>query len=256
MHFDRIDTFPSSGTGERLRVRTGSGATTVHVARWPRASHRPRIVVLDERVSVAEWSVANDVPEAMSGGFFTKPEGSPLGQVWLDGSQHPFTPFLEPWHDDRAALYVPSSGDDVVIEQRSHLPASPDGSLLQAGPLLVRGSRPVCEAEDPEGFSSTCAEFDSDITAEAHPRTGFGMSAAEYIGVCVDGRADDEAGMLLHEFAELFVELGATAAINLDGGSTSALVTGGIMRNAPRDDDGELLVGGYPTRTLIALDQN
>lgn len=105
-----------------------------------------------------------------------------------------------------------------------------------------------------EGFRTTCDEFDPDITAEPLPRAAFALTDDALMAVCVDGRAPDESGLLLPELAELLFALGARSALNLDGGSSSALVTAGVMRNAPRDDEGEVLMGGYPTRTLVAID--
>ena len=55
------------------------------------------------------------------------------------------------------------------------------------------------------------------------------------------------------QVADLLVELGARAAINLDGGSSSALVTAGVRRNRPRDDTGMLLSDGYLTTTAFVV---
>lgn len=245
--------YESSGDAGSYRVTSGSGTSTVHIARWSLTTHRARIVVTPEAISVAEWCIATGTDEAMNGGFFTKPEFHPLGQVWVDGNEQPFTPFVEPWHERRGALHVDADGLPR-IGPRDSFDRAVEGSLLQAAPVLVQAGRVVVADEDPEGLSSTCDEFDSDITAEPLPRAAIGISETELIGLCVDGRHDDEAGMLLPELARLFVELGAHTALNVDGGSSSALITAGTMRNVPRDDEGEILEGGYPTRTIIAVE--
>jgi Phosphodiester glycosidase len=41
--------------------------------------------------------------------------------------------------------------------------------------------------------------------------------------------------------------------MNLDGGSSAALVAGGQRRNTPRSDDGELLPPGEPVPTAVLL---
>lgn len=60
---------------------------------------------------------------------------------------------------------------------------------------------------------------------------------------------------MLTELAAVLLELGVTAALNLDGGSASALVTAGAMRNRPRNDEGEPLPEGYPTPTAFVFER-
>lgn len=50
----------------------------------------------------------------------------------------------------------------VRIGPRPEFGAEPRGDLLQAGPLLVQGGRPVyADGEDREGFSAAAHQFDS-----------------------------------------------------------------------------------------------
>ena len=249
---EHLEAFASSGTGSRLRVQSVSGASTVHVARWPLTTHRLQVVVHEEITTVMEWCAETGIREAMNGGFVTKPEWSPLGQVWLEGSELPFTPFDDDWHAERGALHVPPEGPPVC-RARSEFPTLVPGSLLQAGPLLVRDGIALGSDADPEGFSSTGAEFESDITEEPLPRAAIAVSDDAILGVCVDGRVPGDAGMLLTELAQLLVELGASSALNLDGGSSSTLVTAGTLRNVPRDDQGAPIPAGRPTRTMLAV---
>ena len=44
------------------------------------------------------------------------------------------------------------------------------------------------DGEDTEGFSAGSGQFDSDITAERHPRCALGVSDDELLAVCCDGR--------------------------------------------------------------------
>ncbi|GLX69858.1 phosphodiester glycosidase family protein [Paenibacillus glycanilyticus] len=70
---------------------------------------------------------------------------------------------------------------------------------------------------------------------ESNPRTGIGMiSANHYLFVIVDGRSNGYSrGMTLTEFADLFKELGATEAYNLDGGGSSTMYFMGRVVNNP-----------------------
>lgn len=57
-----------------------------------------------------------------------------------------------------------------------------------------------------------------------HPRTGVGVTAAGHVLlVTVDGRTAAGAGMTINGFAQLMVDLGATEAINLDGGGSTTM---------------------------------
>lgn len=83
-----------------------------------------------------------------------------------------------------------------------------------------------------------------------HPRTaiGIGRGGRRLLLVVVDGRRPGHSvGMTLPELADLMLELGATEAMNLDGGGSSAMVVrradGGVqLVNRPSDDVGERAV--------------
>lgn len=70
-----------------------------------------------------------------------------------------------------------------------------------------------------------------------NPRTAVGYRAdGSVLLVTIDGRErDNGAGMTLRELAELFVRLGATEAMGLDGGGSTTMVIGGKVQNAPSD---------------------
>jgi exopolysaccharide biosynthesis protein len=58
--------------------------------------------------------------------------------------------------------------------------------------------------------------------------------------------------MYLDELAEVFLDLGASEAINLDGGSSSTQITGGRVVNSPRRNDAESS-RGFPVRNGIVF---
>lgn len=69
-----------------------------------------------------------------------------------------------------------------------------------------------------------------DYATGTHPRTAFGISADRRRAwiVLADGRQADSKGMTLADLAELFRKLGASDAINLDGGGSSTLAVEGV----------------------------
>jgi Ca2+-binding RTX toxin-like protein len=77
-----------------------------------------------------------------------------------------------------------------------------------------------------------------------HPRTGIGTTAdGRLLLVTVDGRRRHHSvGMTLIEFAREFEALGATWALNLDGGGSSTMVVRGKVVNRPSDRSGERFV--------------
>jgi hypothetical protein len=91
----------------RRRLDDG-GATTVYVVRYPRARtrldvrHFPRLERLDR------WCRRVRVREAIVGGFFVRPHGPALGEVWVGGERVQTQPFRPPFDRVRAAVSVES----------------------------------------------------------------------------------------------------------------------------------------------------
>lgn len=226
-------------------------ATTVHVLRLKRAEHTARVVALDPVQPLVEWCAANQVADALIGGFYIRAAGVPLGDLRIGGRTLASVPFDRPW--DRIRSCVHSNGE-VALRPRTELAAEPPGDLLQAGPLLVRdGSNLIEGDQDPEGFSTGAHQFDSDITLGRHPRAALGISETELIAVVCDGRTLTEAGLSLNELARVMIELGAVDAINLDGGGSASLVVDGQLINIPHEEDGLPIPGGRGISTAISF---
>jgi exopolysaccharide biosynthesis protein len=81
------------------------------------------------------------------------------------------------------------------------------------------------------------ADVDDNFTRGRHPRTLVGWTpSGETLLVTVDGRQPEvSVGMTLAESAELLLALGATEAINLDGGGSTTFVANGVVANQPSD---------------------
>jgi len=237
--------------GRHRVVLNDGAATTLHVATHDLRRTVPRVVRLAAPTPLERWCRQHAVAEAIVGGFFIRPAGTPLGELRTSGIARPTRPFDAPWGEVRSCLHV--IGGHVPLARRDELPADPPGDLLQAGPLLVRDGAP-CVEDDVEGFSAGQGQFDSDITAGRYPRAALALRAdGRLLAVACDGRADDEAGLTLAELAETLVALGARSALNLDGGGSTSLVCAGRLRNVPREDHGVVLAGGRPVSTVIAF---
>ena len=238
---------------DRRRVRLGDGAaTTVHVASYRRDAYAPRVVALDRPIALVRWCQEREVAHAVVGGFFARPAYAPLGYLRTEGEDRPSVPFDSPWSDVRGCLQVLDG--EPRIARRDEL-SSPGGDVLQAGPVLVAdGRRVVVDGQDDEGFSAGSRQFDADITQGRYPRAALGIAGDRLLAVACDGRTDRDAGMTLCELGDALLELGASYALNLDGGGSASLVYRGQLRNRPREEHGADLLGGRPIVTAIAFE--
>jgi hypothetical protein len=239
----------------RFAHRLPDGAlTTVHVAMHPAYSTSVRLELMGRPLPLASWCEEAGVANAIIGGFFLRQgDGTPLGELWRRGERIPSVLFRAPWDQTRSCVAV--DGGRVTLAPRDDLPVRPRGDLLQAGPLLVAGRRPVVhDGIDPEGFSANQDQFDSDITVGRYPRAALGVSPDWIYAVACDGRGPRDAGMTLRELAELMAALGAERAINLDGGGSTSLVHDGVLRNVPREEHGIELVAGRPVANALVFD--
>ncbi len=236
---------------ESVRLDLADGeATTVHVARFDRDRTGVRVAAFEPCSTLLGWCTSNGAEHAIVGGFYMRPGGPPLGDLWIDGSPRASTPIDPPWAALRSCVHAENG--DLELAARELLPAEPSGDLLQAGPLLVAaGEVLIRRGEDAEGFSAGSRQFDSDITEGRYPRAALGLGERELIAVVCEGRADDEAGLTMAELAEAMAELGAVEAINLDGGGSASLVIGGELVNTPREEHGLELVGGREVATAL-----
>jgi exopolysaccharide biosynthesis protein len=104
---------------------------------------------------------------------------------------------------------------------------------MGGGPRLLADGRYV----GGEGFTNG-------FLNRRHPRTAIARLAdGRLLLVVVDGRQPYHSlGMTLPELAVTLNALGATDAINLDGGGSSTLVVRGTVVNLPSDEGGERAV--------------
>jgi Phosphodiester glycosidase len=225
---------PDGRRYELTRIGLADGAeTTVYVVVHPRRATRVRVTCFEEAERLDRWCAESGRPEAIVAGFFVRDPWRPLGEVRIGGHRVAHEPIAAPFGPARSCVHVETDGA-VTFAPRREIAAEPAGDLVQAGPRLVAGGRVVVGDDDREGFSAGAGQFDSDITAKRHPRCALGVNEDELFALCCDGRRTGvDAGLDIAELARLLLSLGATDAINLDGGGSATLVHRGQLLNRP-----------------------
>ncbi|MGB3492374.1 MAG: phosphodiester glycosidase family protein [Elainellaceae cyanobacterium] len=104
-----------------------------------------------------------------------------------------------------------------IFEQYSH--------VMGAGPLLIQNGQIVLNAEG-EGFSSAFARQGAARSAIAK------MQSGNIVMLTVTRRVNG-SGPTLAELAQILKQMGATDALNLDGGNSASLFLGGQLINRP-----------------------
>lgn len=213
-----------------------------------RAEERESGGVGRERVTSMVARFDGTVLAAVNADFFT-PEGAVVGTELAEGavtkvSERPaiaWTLGQVPW------IGTPTLEDDSLHVGWSVSMANGDGITEVVGgfpELLDQGGRVGdLETSDRPSFA-----------AARHPRTAVGYDPVNgwaWLAV-IDGRQPPHSsGMTLPELTELFEALGATEALNLDGGGSSVMVVGGTAVSRPSD-----LTGERPVVNSLALVQS
>ena len=125
---------------------------------------------------------------------------------------------------------------DSILRVGWNVPRSrPDGATQVIGgfPLLLKSGERVgnLRVSDLPAFA-----------AARHPRTAVGYDPAQEVlwVIVVDGRQEGYSdGMTLPELTALLERLGASEAVNLDGGGSSIMVLEGVAVSRPSDESGE-----------------
>ena len=233
---------------------TDGEVTTLYAVRLPRRSTRARVVYFPDMERLDRWCAANEVDEAIIGGFFLRDPYRPLGELWIGGEAISSEAVAEPYAGRRASVVMENG--DVRLLARDDAPAQPRGDLLQAGPLLVADGAIVFDGgDDREGFSAGAGQFDSDITDGRYPRAALGIAETSFVAVACDGRRSNvDGGLSMLELADVMLELGAESAINLDGGGSTTLVHRGHLLNRPYSTQDQPAPASRPVVSALVFD--
>lgn len=126
---------------------------------------------------------------------------------------------------------------DETTTTAAQLVADGVWNTLSFGPGIVQ------DGQIPAGIESV--EVDTNVGNHSiqgdQPRTGVGTIAADhYVFVVVDGRSPGYSkGVTMTEFAQIFVDLGAAVAYNIDGGGSSTMYFNGELVNNPLGNGNE-----------------
>jgi exopolysaccharide biosynthesis protein len=97
--------------------------------------------------------------------------------------------------------------------------------VLTFGPTLVKGGEVAVDKNTEVGLA---------WSGTNNPRCAIGyVSKGHYLVLVVDGRCDQSPGTSLWELAQVFCELGAETAYNLDGGGSATMIFNGKLINTP-----------------------
>jgi len=154
---------------------------------------------------------------------------------------------------DIAYTYTDSNSKHVLYQQNPLTPIKDKNATLSlkedalanlkkwklnwavgGGPVLVKdGSIFISNNEE--------KKFSGKAIADHHPRTAMGYTKdGQIILLAVQGRMKNIAiGTTLTETAQIFIDLGAVEAINLDGGGSSCLLINGKETIKPSDPTGQ-----------------
>lgn len=127
------------------------------------------------------------------------------------------------------------------------VPLTPDTSIVSAAPNLVTDGRTDIDAAAEGVIDPADLSFNYAWAEIRQPRTMVGIDRrGRLLLVTVDGRQPGVSeGLTLEEEADLMKSLGAEDAMNLDGGGSTAMASGGTLLNRTSDAAGERADGDF-----------
>lgn len=201
----------------------------------PQASYDLVFTYTPRRTPTSTQAKKNGAVAAVNGSFFSMERHHPICYLRIDGKRvgenTPGSDTLNRKYyqygsmalrHGRPYFFIPDSNRHA----EDHLT---DSNLMTAGPMLIYRGKPMPMRND------------RTFVTDRHNRTAIAMRAdGTVLLITVDGRMRPSAGMSLTELITTLQWLGATDALNLDGGgSTTLYVEGwanGGMVNHPTDN--------------------
>ncbi|MCX7919920.1 MAG: phosphodiester glycosidase family protein [bacterium] len=234
--------FPITHGVEYYHLQTDTSGMLLNISVLTIDLNNPNITVtvatayngLERMTSIVK---RNQAIAGINGGFFSFNPKVPVGLVMTNGQL-----VAPPLSDKPARAAVGITSTRKAIFDRV---GYKDGKLysinttdwsevteaLGGVSMLVRNGQPyvtVLEEGSNIGFSTT-----------THPRTAVGITKEnKLLLVTVDGRQPEVSnGISLDSLANLMISLGATDAMNLDGGGSTTMVIYDTIVNFPSDKD-------------------
>lgn len=217
----------SVGPGVDYR-RFTAGSQDVHVTRVDLTNDAIRVIGTresDRGTRVSEFAKRNKAIAAINADYFDanmQPVGLSVGPCGI---------WKETKDTTREGVVAVGKGKARIDTQREVMAEVEEwiDSAVSGWPMLVRACTPLTASDLPGSDA---------FTRSPHPRSAAGVSRDGkmlYL-VVVDGRRADAVGMTLAQLATFMsTELNACAAINFDGGGSSAMWVGDKLVSRPSD---------------------
>jgi exopolysaccharide biosynthesis protein len=127
---------------------------------------------------------------------------------------------------------------DYTLQRYPEVNANTLRNAVAGYNIVLRNS--VVVNPDPTAYD------DPTLLTASHPRTAVGYSAQkDFVWfVVVDGRSTASTGVSTRELGQVMLFLGASDAINLDGGGSSCLMVGASTKNTPSDGSQRAVCNG------------
>ena len=130
-----------------------------------------------------------------------------------------------------------------IILQGAGFEVSQTTDIISGVPQLIKDSKIDITWEQEKSSES--------FVETRHPRTAVAkLKDGKFLMITVDGRSESSGGIGLQDLAEYLLSLGATDAMNLDGGGSTTMFVDGKVVNKPSDKEGERKVGDAILVTL------
>lgn len=129
------------------------------------------------------------------------------------------------------------------VKKRSSTIIQVDESLVAGVPQLIKNGKIDITWQEEKSSKS--------FVETRHPRTAVAkLKDGKFLMITVDGRTESSGGIGLQDLAEYLLSLGATDAMNLDGGGSTTMFVDGKVVNHPSDKEGERRVSDAILVTL------
>jgi hypothetical protein len=223
--------------GVRALHRTGNGLD-VRVLRVDLS--RPEVSLVatqphDRMTTVSEFARRYDADIAINANFFESSSCGLMaggGEIVEDAYEDRCTSSMGFGRENEAAVF------DSASVPRGPLPASWMTEVVSGKPFLMRDGRSLTNWSRPQHLY------------RPNPRTALGLTADRrtLIIVVADGRRRYVPGITGFQMVAILREMGASDAINLDGGGSTELVMGGRIQNRPSDGTERLVLSHLGVR--------
>lgn len=163
-------------------------------------------------MNTSEFAKVHDAIAAINGSFFDMERGLPVVFIKADGETiSRGAPGRNVYTENGGIGWNPGELPVIVTRPDDGWANTGYQNLLASGPMLIQESR--------------MREFNNDpFHQNRHPRTAVAITGDQkMLLVTVDGRSFQSYGLTIPEIAQFFTELGATDALNLDGGGSSVM---------------------------------